>query len=200
MQTRRGLLKPLAPIARPRPQRILDFDLETLAAGFADPNWVPQKIMCAAWGWLGDNSTPESRICGPTGFFKEAPRKRMLSPLLAAIEEADMLIGHNIVRFDLPILNAECLRLGLGPLKPKLVHDTMNLVKTKGFRKGQDVLSGVLGVVSEKQAMNWHQWQEAYAENGWKYIKSRCVGDVIQHKEMYASIKPWLKPPKMWKP
>jgi hypothetical protein len=134
------------------------------------------------------------------GFFKDLPRKRMLEPLLKAIDEADMLIGHNITRFDLPILNAECLRLGFGPLKPIWVHDTMSLVKTKGFKKGQDVLSGVLGVVAEKQAMNWHQWQEAYAEDGWKSIKSRCAGDVVQHKEMYMSIKGWLRPPRMWKP
>ena len=183
-----------------RPARILDFDLETLAAGFADPNWVPQKIMCAAWGWLGEDKSPEVRICGPMGFFKDPPRKRMLEPLLKAISEADMLIGHNIIRFDLPILNAECLRLGLPPLKPILVHDTMGLVKTKGFKKGQDVLSGVLGVSAEKQAMNWHQWQAAYAEDGWKSIKSRCASDVVQHKQMYAEIKGWLKQPKVWKP
>jgi DNA polymerase elongation subunit (family B) len=182
------------------PKKILDFDLETLAAGFADPNWVPQKIMCAAWSFLGDDRTPVSTICGPMGFFKDAPRRRMLKPLLEAIDEADMLIGHNIVRFDLPILNAECLRLGFPPLPAKLVHDTMSLVRTKGFKKGQDVLAGVLGVVSEKQAMNWHEWQVAYAEDGWKSIRSRCVGDVIQHKEMYPSIKGWLKPPRKWAP
>jgi DNA polymerase elongation subunit (family B) len=190
----------LTVVGRPEKRRILDFDLETLAAGFADPNWVPQKIMCASWGWLGDDRTPEVRVCGPMGFFKDAPRRRMLAPLIKAIHEADMLIGHNIVRFDLPILNAECLRLGFGPLPEKLVHDTMNLVKTKGFKKGQDVLAGVLGVASEKQAMNWHQWQEAYAEDGWRGIKSRCVKDVIQHKEMYGEIKPWLRPAKKWKP
>ncbi len=156
--------------------------------------------MCASWGWLDDSATPQVRVCGPEGFFRDDPRREMLEPLLAAIEEADMLIGHNIIRFDLPILNAECLRLGFGPMKPKFVHDTISLVKTKGFKKGQDVLSGVLGVVSEKQAMNWHEWQVGYAEEGWKSIKSRCAGDVIQHKEMYGAIKGWLKPPRMWKP
>src|SRR6187551_823836 len=37
-----------------RPLRILDFDVETVAAGFADPNWVPQKITCVAWSWIGE--------------------------------------------------------------------------------------------------------------------------------------------------
>ena len=33
--------------------RVLDFDVETVAAGFADPDWVPQKITCVAWSWVG---------------------------------------------------------------------------------------------------------------------------------------------------
>ena len=33
--------------------RILDFDCETLAAGFADPEWVPNRITAIAWSWIG---------------------------------------------------------------------------------------------------------------------------------------------------
>src|SRR5690349_13816195 len=45
------------------PKNILDFDVETIAAGFADPDWVPQKITCVAWSWVGED-TVHSRICG----------------------------------------------------------------------------------------------------------------------------------------
>ena len=89
------------------PQRILDFDVETVAAGFADPQWVPQKITCVAWSWIGSGEIT-SDDCGPMGLYYE-PEKRadMLFTLLVLIAQADMVTGHNLLRFDLPVLNAE---------------------------------------------------------------------------------------------
>lgn len=185
-----------------RPARVLDFDIETIAAGFADPNWVPQKISCVAWSFVGEESV-HSRICGPLGLYSRPQnRRKMLEPLLAAIDEADLLIGHNIIRFDLPVLNAECLRLGLPSLKAKRVQDTMRIVKTKGFKKGQDNIIQLTGVPLKKLALSWQEWQDAYEENGWKTIIERCEGDVMGHKMMWAEMKErgWLKPETVWKP
>jgi DNA polymerase elongation subunit (family B) len=181
--------------------RILDFDLETLAAGFADPDWVPQKITCAAWSWVGSEKV-DARISTQAGFFDPALRLKMLEPLLAAIYEADMLTGHNVIRFDLPVLNSECLRLGKPPLKPMLVQDTMRLPKTKGFKKGQDNISGLLGTTNKKQAMTWQEWEDAYRQGGWKEIISRCKSDVLQHKEMRQEMleRGWLRGPVTWRP
>ena len=35
-------------------RRLLVYDLETYATGFADPSWVPQVVTCVAWKWLGE--------------------------------------------------------------------------------------------------------------------------------------------------
>lgn len=185
-----------------RPTRILDFDIETVAAGFADPEWVPQKITCVAWSWIGDD-TVESRICGPGGIFG-APEQRaeMLAPLIEAIGSADRVTGHNILRFDLPVVNAECLRLGIAPLGEVLVEDTIRLVRTKGFKKGQDVIGRLLKVPAEKLALDWQAWQDAYDENGWQTIRDRCEGDVVQHKLIRKEMLElgWMKPPRVWRP
>ena len=181
--------------------KVLDFDLETLAAGFADPNWVPQKITCAAWSWIGSEKV-EATISDKAGFFNPELRVKMLKPLLKAMYEADMLTGHNIIRFDLPILNAEVHRLGLPPLKSFLVQDTMKVAKMKGFKKGQDNISELLETVNKKQAMTWQEWEDAYEETGWKSIISRAKSDVLQHKEMRQEMleRNWLKPPVRWSP
>ena len=183
------------------PARVLDFDLETLAAGFADPNWVPQKITCAAWSWVGEEKV-HATISDKMGFFTPELRVEMLRPLLKALYQADMVTGHNLIRFDLPVLNAECHRLGLPPLKAFLVQDTMRVAKMKGFKKGQDNISELLETVQKKQAMTWQEWEDAYEEDGWKSIISRAKSDVMQHKEMRAEMleRGWLKPPAMWKP
>lgn len=188
-------------VAAPETKRILDFDVETLAAGFADPNWVPQKITCVAYSWVGQEAV-YSEISGPDGFFYDEPRRKMLEELLEAISQADIVTGHNLIRFDLPVVQAECLRLGLPPLKSVLVDDTMSVLKSKGLKKGQDDISQLLGVPVEKQAMTWQQWQDAYAEKDWPKIRSRAESDVLAHKLMRARMRElgWLKPPRRWKP
>lgn len=182
------------------PKRILDFDIETIAAGFADPEWVPQKITCVAWSWVGSEKV-ESRICGPGGIFgKPERRARMLRPLLKAISEADMLTGHNISRFDLPVLNAECMRLGLSPIRRAVVQDTIKLVRSKGFKKGQDVLGRLHRVPSEKLALDWQAWQDAYDESGWPTVRERCESDVLMHKHLRERLlaEDHLKPARVW--
>jgi DNA polymerase elongation subunit (family B) len=182
--------------------RILDFDIETIAAGFADPDWVPQKITCVAWSWIGEDKV-ESEIATVLGLFgKPERRAKMLKPLLAAINEADMLTGHNIIRFDLPVLNAECLRLGLSSLPARMVQDTMRFVKTKGFKKGQDNVGRLLRVPAEKMALDWQAWQAAYDESDWQTVRDRCASDIIQHKLIRQEMldRGWMKSPIMWRP
>lgn len=185
-----------------RPAKILDWDVETIAAGFADPNWVPQKITCVAWSWVGEEKV-HSRIATCDGIYhKPFLRKKMLEPLLDAIDKADILTGHNLIRFDLPVLNSECLRLGLPSLKPQMVQDTMRLVKTKGFKKGQDNLIELTGVPIPKMPLTWQGWEDAYAEPGWKSVVERCESDVMGHKLLREKMleRGWLKPPARWTP
>ena len=181
--------------------RILDFDLETVAAGFADPDWVPQKITCVAWSWVGSD-TVESRICGPRGLFGQPEkRKRMLIPLLAAIAEADMVTGHNLERFDLPVLNTECMRLGLTPVTSVLVQDTMRVFRSKGFKKGQDNLGRLFKLENEKMPLDWQAWQDGYDESGWETIRQRAESDVLMHKELRIEMlrRDLLRQPRVWR-
>jgi hypothetical protein len=163
--------------------RILDFDIETLAAGFADPNWVPQKITCISYSWVGSDEV-KSVITGKDGFFDRRIRGRRMAPFLEEFNKADVVTGHNVLRFDLPVLNAESILCGLGKLPPVAVHDTMKLPKTKGLKKGLDNLGLMLEVEGEKQAMSWGQWDNAYEVDGWPEVISRCESDVIMHKQI----------------
>jgi DNA polymerase elongation subunit (family B) len=183
-------------------RRILDFDIETVAAGFADPEWVPQKITCVAWSWIGEDKV-ESAVCGPAGIFgKPERRAKMLRPLLQALGEADMVTGHNIIRFDLPVIQAEVMRLGLPVLKPLLVQDTIKLHRSKGFKKGQDNLGRLYRIADEKLALDWQAWQDAYDEDGWQTIRDRAESDVRMHKQLRAALidLDYLKEPRTWTP
>lgn len=135
-------------------------------------------------------------------FYDLAARREFLRPLLAAIDEADVLTGHNILRFDLPIINAECLRLNLPTLGPKLVQDTIRLPKSKGFKKGQDNMGHALGVKEEKMSLSWAEWAAAYDEPDLRTVKDRCASDVLMHMEMRRAMleRGWLRAPRPWRP
>jgi DNA polymerase III epsilon subunit-like protein len=181
--------------------RVLDFDVETVAAGFADPDWVPQKITCVAWSWIGEE-TVESRVCGAQGLFGDSKRRaKMLAVLLEEIDKADMVTGHNIERFDLPVINAECMRLGLDPIESVRTQDTMRVFRSKGFKKGQDNLGRLFGTTTEKFALDWQAWQDGYDEKDWKTIRHRAESDVVMHKQMRAAMieRDILKPPRDWR-
>jgi DNA polymerase elongation subunit (family B) len=188
------------PIVDKKPLHILDFDIETVAAGFADPQWVPQKITCVAWSWIGFDKV-ESRICTPLGLFGQPERrKEMLSELLTQIRQADMLTGHNIARFDLPVINSECMRFGLEPIASALVQDTMRVYRATGFKKGQDNILTLMKAKQQKMALNWQEWQDAYDEDGWTDIRRRCESDVTGHKELRQWLldQRYLRTPQNW--
>ena len=185
-----------------RKKEILAFDLETMAAGFADPNWVPQKITCVAWKWMGSVREPHVMISDKAGFFEPELRREMLAPFMESFRAADAVLGHNLLRFDLPVLNAELLRLGMEPLGPVMVHDSIRLLKTKGFKKGLDNMAELLKVPIHKQAMSWQQWEDAYEQDGWPEVVSRCQSDVEMQIIMYERAREagWLRPPTLWRP
>lgn len=174
---------------------MLDFDCEARATGYGDPEWVPQEVTCIAWSWVGATSV-QTRI-------RRNGAAAMLRAFRALYDEADILIGHNIRRFDLPLLNAEMLRHGLPALTVKLTHDTLrDIVRTKGMKRDQENLGKLLGLPTEKQHMGWQDWQDAYREQGWEGIRSRAATDVQMHKEMWEDMRQrgWLKPPRVWRP
>ena len=182
--------------------RILDFDVETVAAGFADPEWVPQKITCVAWSWIGEDPV-HVRIATVDGLYTRPElRAKMLQPLVEAIGEADMVTGHNILRFDLPVINSECMRLGMPKLRKTLVQDTIRIVRSKGFKKGQANLAKMLNVPADKLGLDWQHWDDAYAEVGWPTVQERARTDVMQHKLIRAEMveRGMIRAPRLWCP
>ena len=200
--------------------KVLDFDVETVAAGFADPNWVPQKVTCVSWSWIG-SGVVESLVCGPLGFFgRPELRREMLAPLLAEIDKADYVTGHNLERFDLGVVNAECMRLDLPPITKVLVQDTMRVYRSKGFKKGQDNLGRLFHTLEQKLSLDWQAWQDAYDEIGpdtglaerlldpnsspmfmWPTIRERAQSDVVMHMQLREELllRGILKKPRLWR-
>jgi hypothetical protein len=178
----------------PTSKRCLDFDVETRAKGFGDPDWVPQEVTAIAWSWCDEDHVYYATLLDGIDY--------MFVSFVEAYDEADIVTGHNVLRFDLPVLNSDLMRHDYPPLKAKKVQDTMRIVKTKGFKKGQDNLSTLLHNPVPKMAMNWQEWQDAYEESDWRTIIDRVVSDVRGHKLLRAEMlaRGWLRPARVWSP
>lgn len=186
-------VQPLAP--KREAQRILDFDLETLAAGYADPAWVPDKITCISASWVGE-SRVYSWVCGQDGYWsREARAARVLRPFFDLLRQADVVTGHNIARFDLRVFNAEAMRCGVEPIRSIRIEDTMRVLRAKGFKKGLDNIAVELGVKAKKKQMNWAEWDLAYEDPSWREVIERCESDVRLHKQVRAAMRKrgWLQ-------
>jgi hypothetical protein len=189
------------------PARLLIYDLETYATGFADPNWVPQVVTCVAWKFLGEGdvfsraSIDYARPRSMPHLQPEAIRK-MVTPFLKALESADGVITYNGQRFDNPVLNGTMYYLGLPPLRQIVNYDLHDFGKVKGVKKGLDNTAVHLGALEQKLGLNHAQWTEGYLEPGWPTIKERAKSDVELTEEVfYLKQKAgWLKPPRKWSP
>lgn len=190
--------------------KTLFFDGETVAAGFADPAWVPQRVTCLACSFKDQDKI--------YSWTRRDGAVRMFSQFLKFYNEADVVVAHNITRFDLGVIMADLMRLkaegkDIELLSAKQIQDTMKLPKSKGFKKGLDDIAVLLGVPIEKLALNHRQWEEAYnwdkiiegkpvSRQDWKIIKQRCESDVLLLKLVYDRLSEleMLSPIKMWKP
>jgi hypothetical protein len=204
---RRARVLTEAAVEAARPKRLLVYDVETYAVGFADPAWVPQLPTCIAWKFLGQapsvaTSLDFRDINGPMPHLDPVGIRDMLEEFQAAYDAADAVVTYNGLRFDQPILNGGRHYAGMTELAPKLVYDLHLLGRVKGVKKGLDNLAVHYRLKGKKQTMNHAQWQDAYLEEDWATIKSRAVSDVKLTEQLYHKLDEVgrLRPPRRWKP
>lgn len=71
---------------------------------------------------------------------------QLVAELWCAIEEADMIVAHNLDRFDMPLFKARCVINGFAPPKRVKQIDTLKLAKQMKFQSNRlDSLGYVLG-------------------------------------------------------
>jgi hypothetical protein len=153
---------------------------------------VTKEITAIAWRFV-DEAERKTRVwlLEPSETWKQHVKKREegLKRLLEDYNAADMVTGHYVRGFDLPLLNAACFRLGLPILPQKLTEDTKSdLVKMGGLSKAQQNLAAVLDAKKGlshhlKEQMDTHLWEVANSlvAEGRKEARRRVIGDVNQH-------------------
>lgn len=184
--------------------KILTFDIETAPNlghiwSFWNTNVGLNQLLESGWiisfvaKWLGEDEV----------YYME--NRDMDSPDLVAalaelIGEADMVIGHNVERFDLGWIRAECARLGVPPFAPVKAIDTLRVAK-KYFYMPSNKLEyclkrfGLVEKSSHKKFPGHDMWMECVVndnDEAWKEMIDYNIQDVVGNEELYLYLLPWI--------
>ena len=123
---------------------------------------------------------------------------------------SNVLTGHNIDRFDLPLFQAQLMRHGLPGLPSMLTQDTMRLPKRRDASISQESLINYLalkptcpiGMPIYKHHLSIPEWEDAAL--GWndEILVERPMSDVHGHAHLRETLieKGYLAPPHLWNP
>jgi hypothetical protein len=186
-------------IVKARPLRILDFDCEARPLHWIGGDYVSKEITAIAWAWT---DTPEAVTCCLLG---EMEPQEMLRQFVAAYNRADIVTGHFIRGYDLPMVNGSLTEYQMPALSKKMTHDTkIDFIRRQGLSSSQENLGSMLGLENPKVKMDQRMWRTAnrLTPEGLELVRERVVGDVRQHIEMRARLLKlgYLGPPVMWEP
>jgi hypothetical protein len=126
--------------------------------------------------------------------------KRIVEGLWHELDKADIVIGHNVQRFDVRKINARFLAHGMPPPSPYKTIDTM-----LELRKIAAMWSSKLAWASEvltTQPKSAHGsfpgfllWREALAGNpkAWREMRKYNPQDTVATEELYLKLRPYMQ-------
>ena len=187
---------------QPLPAKVLTLDIETspaqvftfsLRPDYISPNQIiePTRMLCFAATWLGDKRIQ---------FYDErAGRAKMVEAAWTLLDEADVVVGYNHVRFDIPHMQREMVELGYGPPSPWVNVDLLTEVR-RNFRFMSNKLGAVLdslGLDAKDDPGGFATWRGVLAgeEKAWTRMEKYCKGDVAITEQLYLYLSGWLSHP-----
>lgn len=184
--------------------KALVFDLEKIPSLFAlwEPGeqYVSHKniiqegcIASYAAKWLYDSKTFSRSLTSKEA--RERNDKPLLQEFWQLVNEADILIGHNINRYDIPLMNTRFLYHGFPPPMYYRTIDTYSVSgKFKFPSRSMDGINEYLGL-STKMDTNMGLWISCMNgdKDSLQYMETYNVQDVLSNEETYTTLRPWMK-------
>lgn len=151
-------------------------------------------IICWQAKWLYDAhymgacTTPKESI--------EGNDKRILQEAWKLVDEADIIVGHNVVKFDLNTLNAHFAKHDMLP--PSLYQTIDTLKHSRNVWKLPSQTQAYLTrffCLPEKLRTDIWLWDDCEAgdEKQLKRMFAYCKRDVGGLEELYLKLRPWMK-------
>jgi len=191
----------------PKTAKILIFDIETAPnKAYVWGKWK-QNIndcqlindwFCLTWSakWLFDDYVLNDRLT-PKEAIEQNDRRIMLS-IWSLLDEADIIIGHNIKRFDVKKLNTRFLAHGLNSPSSFLMIDTLHHARKQfSFHSNKlDFIAQKLGVGKKVQHEGFDMWVKCMEgdKEALKQMQIYNDGDILINEEVYLKLRPFIMP------
>jgi len=143
--------------------------------------------------WLFSDKTMSDFVTARESVKKDD--KRIMESAHKLITEADVIIGHNIKKFDMPKLKTRFFLNGLKPPMPYQLLDTLSVAR-KEFAFSSNALNylGKLILRKEKLHTDYDLWLrcEKGDQEALDYMEKYCVIDTELLEEVYIELRPWI--------
>lgn len=184
-----------------RPLAVLDFDIETRRIGFHNAGrFNPDgcEPVAIAVSWLGTDEVQVWRR-------PKLKLRTLLANFRRLWDEADMVTGHYIRKFDIPIINGQLLEQNLPLLTEMWTQDTKGDLKDMaGLSQSQENLAEMFRIGSKKFHMNDYMWRGvARLEPAFMdACEERVSSDIHQHKALRETLlkRDAMRERKLWRP
>ena len=181
--SRLPLLSPLPSTSK----RILCFDIENKPGTYGGGDWTFPKVTAIAAQFLDEdrvhswwlNRSNVENMRNVVGQFREM------------WDASTAVMGHNIKRHDVKILNGLMVSLGLPILEPRRMIDTyLDQPRLAGLSRSLENLAHRWNAPVEKLHMSEADWEAAYDGIPWavEKMRHRCESDVQLNLWLYREL------------
>ena len=177
------------------PPRVWAFDVEAAPSAWGGADFTYKRLICAASGRPG--AVPHYLAPDFSAAFAEA----FFAPLR---DPNTLVVAHN-ANYDLDLANGTLVKLGLAPLGPVLVSDTMRHLPRNGYAYSRRLgdMCKRFGV-ARKGEMDPYDWEQVRENDpaALRRLRDYNIGDVrctLELREVLLA-RGLLGPPRMWRP
>jgi DNA polymerase elongation subunit (family B) len=188
-------------------QKILIFDIESsYNQGLFFDVWetnipannitTPSHIHCIAYKWYGEKKTHVISQCEFPRFKKDIHDDTdVLKEFKKVVEQADILVGHNINRFDIRKINARLILKGLEPTPHTETIDTLQLAR-RYFKFNHNSLDAVAKALGYRGKLDnpKNLWIDCFFGNIKKLnqMSKYCKNDVRINEFVFTKLLPFM--------
>lgn len=202
-------IKEISNIIKPPRVAVIDIEVSKTIYG-CYPSKKPQYlshndiiqdwfVICASWKWLDKPTIFHTSLLDDPKRYKANPcdDTHVVQVLHSIVSEADVIIGHNVAKFDWGKILERMMCHRLPPVeKPKLV-DTMIMAKQAAFSYNNlDYLCKRLGAAHQKRENGGNaMWMDIVQGKGKARIEEcieYCRGDIPTAEEIYHIMAPYM--------
>lgn len=199
--------RPTQPVENYHTAKILVFDIETAPHKAyiwkfwkenVGANQVISDWFCLTWSakWLFDTKVMSDKLTPQEA--KEENDERIIKNIWNLLNEADVVIAHNAINFDIPKLNTRFLQYGMNPPAPYEVIDTLAHLK-KRFKFSSNRLNyvnAVLGLDVKVDTGGFDLWARCMEgdSDALQSMEKYNIQDVVILEDLYLKLRPWIKP------